>query len=900
MPIQDKKSEPNVDTSKVSQGDNNNPGLGFIPLVSLYDIDSYIPYILFLIILIMCLIVYKHFKYLLHLFIKLLTILTNLMNTAIKRLNRVYNKNLAITAVIKTDDDRCIEYILTNDNLLTHKEALNAIYHTLINNDRFIQFGKYKVIFVTALIDDQEFNFHHNVLITNNTSFEQYYEKVKDIINVHFDHGYQMDVVQRFKILVWNMDSLANKNIKITSSTVKNYKPGFQYNKVKLQNRGFKTSTLMCKSVSVSQTHFTPLLKNNIPITAESFATMDIETMEYNSQQIPVAISIYLSMFGPKLFLINPKIPVEEAVKILWKDVFEYLTKHFKGVIFVHNLGSFDGFFIYKYLSVFAKPEKVSTIIDDKNKFIQISYNKEIIWKDSFRIFPVSLSDLCKNFGVEGKTSKYNIDFNTLDLFNKPELLNKFIIYSIQDVISLYQALEMAQKIYLNKYNVDITTIYSTSTLSLKIYRTNFQDVNIPTLKSKEDFFIRKGYFGGGTDYYKQYITNAKYYDVNSLYPAAMSKPMPYEIIQYYPDMKNINLENFFGFCLVQVYCPENMIRPVLPYKYLDKTIYPTGHWIGVYFSEELKAIEHLGYTFTLLKGYEFSKIDLFSNYINHFFEQKKNAIGSVRFIAKMHLNQLYGYFGRKLDLIETVNIFNKDLINYFSGRIVKSIIKINDEISTLLLHSNINHDIINELNSQLYLNLKPNFKLVKTNVSIAAAVTAYARIHMLPYKLHPGTAYTDTDSAFIEGVLPNHLIGKELGMMKDELDGKIITEAYFLGIKQYGYKYIDDNNQIIEKSVFAGVPRDSLSFDDIIKLVKGEKLTRVIPIRFFKSLKHLSINIKPTKITIKMNHDKRLVNNIYLPINIININNPLDTRPKLLKFINKIKLYLRYLFNKI
>jgi hypothetical protein len=33
----------------------------------------------------------------------------------------------------------------------------------------------------------------------------------------------------------------------------------------------------------------------------------------------------------------------------------------------------------------------------------------------------------------------------------------------------------------------------------------------------------------------------------------------------------------------------------------------------------------------------------------------------------------------------------------------------------------------------------------------------------MIPFKC---TAYTDTDSAFIEGVLPDHLIGKELGMM--------------------------------------------------------------------------------------------------------------------------------------
>jgi len=32
----------------------------------------------------------------------------------------------------------------------------------------------------------------------------------------------------------------------------------------------------------------------------------------------------------------------------------------------------------------------------------------EIIFKDSFRIFPVSLKELCNIFGASGKTSKYN------------------------------------------------------------------------------------------------------------------------------------------------------------------------------------------------------------------------------------------------------------------------------------------------------------------------------------------------------------------------------------------------------------------------------------------------------------------------------------------------------------
>ena len=115
-----------------------------------------------------------------------------------------------------------------------------------------------------------------------------------------------------------------------------------------------------------------------------------------------------------------------------------------------------------------------------------------------------------------------------------------------------------------------------------------------------------------------------------------------------------------------------------------------------------MKAVQKLGYKLTLIKGYEFSKIDLFSKYIDHFFSKNKYAAGAIRFIAKLHLNQLYGYFGRKQDLIETINVLNKDLNLYTCCRIVKTIIKINDKISTILMHCNLNHEIVNELNNKL------------------------------------------------------------------------------------------------------------------------------------------------------------------------------------------------------
>jgi hypothetical protein len=37
----------------------------------------------------------------------------------------------------------------------------------------------------------------------------------------------------------------------------------------------------------------------------------------------------------------------------------------------------------------------------------------------------------------------------------------------------------------------------------------------------------------------------------------------------------------------------------------------------------------------------------------------------------------------------------------------------------------------------------------IMSNVAIASAVTAYARIVMIPFKIDPNTLYTDTDSYF-------------------------------------------------------------------------------------------------------------------------------------------------------
>ena len=59
---------------------------------------------------------------------------------------------------------------------------------------------------------------------------------------------------------------------------------------------------------------------------------------------------------------------------------------------------------------------------------------------------------------------------------------------------------------------------------------------------------------------------------------------------------------------------------------------------------------------------------------------------------------------------------------------------------------------------------------LVKANVAIASAVTSYARIHMIPFKVDGYCVYSDTDSVFTTKKLDSKFLGVELGYMKAKI----------------------------------------------------------------------------------------------------------------------------------
>ena len=173
-----------------------------------------------------------------------------------------------------------------------------------------------------------------------------------------------------------------------------------------------------------------------------------------------------------------------------------------------YNLFTLGGFFIIKMI-IFGLilgdmdylEDKESNFIDQVTKLAYFFLYQLVTPSDvgdgkafDFPLGVVSLNDLCKNFDVVGKTSKYNEEFNSISLFDNQQLLKEFLDYSLQDSNSLFNALTNAQELYFHDYKVDITSIFSTSTLSLKIFRQQFLDTEIPIMKKSEDSFVRKSY----------------------------------------------------------------------------------------------------------------------------------------------------------------------------------------------------------------------------------------------------------------------------------------------------------------------------------------------------------------------------------------------------------------------
>ena len=223
-----------------------------------------------------------------------------------------------------------------------------------------------------------------------------------------------------------------------------------------------------------------------------------------------------------------------------------------------------------------------------------------------------------EKFASKSYTLKDYLNLTKLYKNKDWNLQKELELYIYNDVKALYEIIDKVSKTYYNNERINITKVISISSLALKTYLANYypaptikkEGVNINLSKSnkivtdstkefgslnyipidnslvrqdnrilipsKEDYLnLRKAYYGGRVEVFKQYGENLEWYDCNSIFPYQQYKEMPGNNLIRSTDP---NLENYFGVCYCKVTVPDNTYNPILPYKDSKGNNYnPTG-----------------------------------------------------------------------------------------------------------------------------------------------------------------------------------------------------------------------------------------------------------------------------------------------------------------------------------
>jgi hypothetical protein len=245
--------------------------------------------------------------------ITLIKILRFLTESLINFTNYLNKGAITMSTPIYDDKGRFLLYIVDNNRLLDNYEVLKLIYSQLQGDNTFKEFGSKKIIYMSCIINNQILPFHHNVLITNTITFEEYWNSIKDSISRHYSYDItENGGIPRFEIKIWSIDNYLNRNIKGNPNTY-NREDFYKFKRTSIQNtlkhsRFYSSSTIRGENTLFRTSEYKELVKPETkpsikPLKqkkfydvkdANLFSTLDIETISlkmFDNFQIPVIIT---------------------------------------------------------------------------------------------------------------------------------------------------------------------------------------------------------------------------------------------------------------------------------------------------------------------------------------------------------------------------------------------------------------------------------------------------------------------------------------------------------------------------------------------------------------------------------------------------------------------------------
>jgi hypothetical protein len=583
--------------------------------------------------------------------------------------------------------------------------------------------------------------------------------------------------------------------------------------------------------------------------------------------------------------------------------IIQNYAKKYDCHIFVHNL-DFD--LAKMAMEVVPKADLKNSIFINNNVTIfqtsliqgQIHEEQElkpcpVVFHDSLKLIPGSLSDICKDFKIEVGKAKIDLTEHILQLgwglddngnpTNDPEKYNKSLSegyyfehvdpyekelneYLKNDCISLYEVVKTLWELSGLPLE-EFLKCPTTASLAMKVYQVNYPDDYEKAISTKYkgkwgDFlekFIREGYYGGRTEVFTPELYGGYHYDVNSLYPYVMkTHKIPIGYPKHFSDEQAETVFEAWrmfgqgtGFLECDIYIPEDLFIPPLPRKdqegkqQFKKLIFPVGNVHGVWTFEELDLALEMGGE--IKKYYQcvfFEKTDyIFRDFVLYFEKIKKNSDGAKRQFAKLMQNSLYGKFG--------MHRIRETMLP------VEMIEKCEEKGYPYAYKS---HPFI-EGEQFIVAQIPSHAEYIQPH--IAAYITSMARIVLyqgLMAQLKKGAVnYCDTDSIACEAEMdPDMIDDKEYGKWKKESE---ILEGIFIQPKVYYEKHKeflkDKEGNIVHDENGNALHKETLRFKGVPKKYMKTHVNRGVYVELLERLKDLQRRIENgEKITKKMKEE--------------------------------------------
>lgn len=345
-------------------------------------------------------------------------------------------------------------------------------------------------------------------------------------------------------------------------------------------------------------------------------------------------------------------------------------------LVYFHNL-KFDGYFILDYLlnngfkwskkkKEKPQPKTFRTIISQDNLFyeIEVIFNvhkkryKKCTFRDSYKKLPFTVERIAKAFNLP--LAKLDIDYKKV----RPKGYKptpEEIQYLRNDVEIMAKALEIQIEEGLEKMTIGSDSL---NTFKNIIGKDHFERL-FPVLAPDVNSFIRKSYKGGFTyvnpKHKGKIIQNGQVYDVNSLYPAMMLKPMPYGVpikfegeYQHFEEYPLYIQKLFCEFKLKEGKIPSIQLKGNNKFVQTEYLSTSGGQPVELTLTNvdlDLFFDHYHVYVHEWLGGYMFHSIEnIFREYIEKFMKIKVVSTGAKRELAKLLLNNLYGKFATTTD----------------------------------------------------------------------------------------------------------------------------------------------------------------------------------------------------------------------------------------------------------